>query len=312
MYREKLAILKDFLGQSYVSGSEHLFFCPQCGHHKKKLSVNITKDKFKCWVCDYSGSSIRRLVRRHGKYSHQNSWAKFMPDLDISKFDETFRNSFTTSLEPEQTIDLPPEYKPLASSAASLAARPALKYLRDRGVVKADILKWKMGYCISGDYAGRIVIPSFSVTGDVNYFVGRSYQNNWKKYMNPAIGRNIVFNELYVDWQSDLSIVEGAFDAVVADNAVPILGSSLREDSRLIKNIVENDTPVYIALDPDAEKKAIKLIRKLLMFDIELYKVDIYPYDDVGEMSKAEYKKRKDNATLMTSESVLLKAIATI
>ena len=35
---------------------------------------------------------------------------------------------------------------------------------------------------------------------------------------------------------------------------MPILGSSLREDSRLIKNVVENDTPVYIVLDLTQKK----------------------------------------------------------
>ena len=34
----------------------------------------------------------------------------------------------------------------------------------------------------------------------------------------------------------------------------------------------------------NAEKKALNLIKKLLTFDIELYKVNIAPYSDVGEM----------------------------
>ncbi len=310
MYKEKLAILTDAFGTSYRSGDEHLFFCPKCNHHKKKMSVNIVKDKFKCWVCDYHGSSIRRLVRRYGNYSHQSEWSKFQPDIEISRFEELFFG--VGKEEEEQLLPLPPEYRPLASASLSLAAKPALRYLARRGVTKDDILRWKIGYCATGEYAGRVVVPSFNADGRVNYFVGRSYDNNWKRYMNPPIGRNLVFNELYVDWQSDLSIVEGVFDAVVAGNAVPILGSSLREDSRLIKNVVENDTPVYIALDPDAEKKALRLIKKLLTFDIELYKVDINPYSDVGEMSKEEYQKRKDSAVLMTNDSFLVKAIASI
>lgn len=301
------------MGQSYRSGDEHLFFCPKCNHHKKKMSVNIEKDKFKCWVCDYHGSSIRRLVRRYGNYSHQSEWAKFVPSIDINKFEEAFYSSFASSQPEEaQTTPLPTEFKSLATKSASLAAKPARRYLFERGITMADILRWKIGYCTSGDYEGRVVIPSFNENGNVDYFVGRTYEGNWKKYMNPPVGRNIVFNELYVDWQSDLSIVEGVFDAIVAGNAVPILGSSLREDSRLIRNVVENDTPVYIALDPDAEKKALKLIKKLLMFDIELYKVDIKPYTDVGEMSKQEYQKRKKSATLMTQESFLLRAITSI
>tara|TARA_B100000131_G_scaffold290733_1_gene303745 strand:+ start:1775 stop:2707 length:933 start_codon:yes stop_codon:yes gene_type:complete len=310
VYKEKLTILKDILGESYRSGGEQLFFCPKCNHHKKKMSVNIDKDKFKCWVCDYHGSSVRRLVRRYGNYSHQKKWAHFEPDIEISRFEEVF---FGGEDEEEViTLSLPSEFKSLATVATSLAAKPARRYLMERGITREDILRWKIGYCPSGEYAGRIVIPSFNCDGKVSYFVGRTYDGNWKKYMNPSVKRNIVFNELYVDWQSDLSIVEGVFDAIVAGNAVPILGSSLREDSRLIKNVVENDTPVYIALDPDAEKKALKLIKKLLTFDIELYKVDINPYTDVGEMSKEEYQKRKDSAALMTNDSFLVKAIASI
>ena len=312
MYKEKLKILTDFLGQSYSSGNERLFFCPKCNHHKKKLSVNIDKDKFKCWVCDYHGSSIRRLVRRYGNYSHQSDWSKFVPEMNIDKFEEVFAQSFAVQAEEAQRVALPEEFKPLSAKAPSLAAKPARRYLFERGITMQDILRWKIGYCSSGEYAGRVVVPSFNTNGNVDYFVGRTYEGNWKKYMNPPVGRNIVFNELYVDWQSDLSIVEGVFDAIVAGNAVPILGSSLREDSRLIKNVVENDTPVYIALDPDAEKKALKLIKKLLTFDIELYKVDIRPYTDVGEMSKEEYKKRKESATLMTQDSFLVRAITSI
>ena len=169
-----------------------------------------------------------------------------------------------------------------------------------------------MGYCASGEYSDRIIIPSFNMNGDVDYFVARSYSGNWKKYMNPPASRNIVFNELYVDWESDLSIVEGAFDAVVAGNAVPILGSSLREDSKLIQKVVEHDTPVYIALDPDAEKKAMSLIKRLLSYDVELYKVPIHPYSDVGEMSKEEYLKRKTAAVQMTPQTFLSSMVATI
>ena len=148
--------------------------------------------------------------------------------------------------------------------------------------------------------------------GKVNYFVARTYNGGWKKYMNPPVSRNIVFNELYVDWEDDLSIVEGAFDAITASNAVPILGSSLREDSKLIQKIVEHDTPVYIALDPDAEKKAMTLIKKLLSYDVELYKVCIHPYSDVGEMSKGEYQKRKSESVRMTPQSFLNRIVATI
>ena len=76
--------------------------------------------------------------------------------------------------------------------------------------------------------------------------------------------------------------------------------------SRLFQKIVKNDTPIYIALDPDADKKAMRLIKDLLIYGVELYKVSIGPFSDVGEMTKEEYKKRKDEALPMTEDSYLL------
>ena len=58
-----------------------------------------------------------------------------------------------------------------------------------------------------------------------------------------------------------------------AGNAVPILGSTLRSSSDpLLRKIVWNDTPVYVALDPDAAAKERRIIEMLLRYDIELYK----------------------------------------
>ena len=108
-----------------------------------------------------------------------------------------------------------------------------------------------------------------------------------------AVSKNIVFNELFIDWDSDLTIVEGVFDAIVAGNAIPILGSTISEKSKVFKEIVKNDTPIYLALDADAEKKALFLTKQLLEYGVELYKVEIDPFSDVGEMSKIEFEKRK-------------------
>jgi len=109
-----------------------------------------------------------------------------------------------------------------------------------------------------------------------------------------------------LDWDEDMIVVEGAFDAIVSGpNAVPILGSNLRENSKLFQEIVKHDTPIYIALDPDMEKKAIFLINSLLAYGVELYKVEISPYDDVGEMTKEEFQKRKNQATQFNPENLL-------
>ena len=309
---DKISIIKNVLGNGYHSGGETLFFCPKCKHHKKKLSVNLEKNKFKCWVCDYRGNNIRRLVRRFGSFMDQQAWAKIDNTIEIASFEDVFSTEQEIEENVEQSIALPEEFKSLCSNNLSLAAKPILRFLYERGLTKADIIKWKIGYCPSGEYKNRIIIPSFNEDGDVSYFIARTYGNDWMKYKNPPAHRNIVFNELYVDYEDDLVIVEGAFDAIVAGNAVPILGSSLRDDAKLFQKIVEHDTPVYIALDPDVEAKAMKLIKKMLTFDIEVYKIDIMPYGDVGEMTKREFQKRKSEAQLMTPDTFLERAIFSI
>ena len=126
--------------------------------------------------------------------------------------------------------------------------------------------------------------------------------------MNPPTSKSkIIFNELYIDWNEDLVLTEGVFDAIIAGkNSVPILGSSLKEQSKLFKSIITNSTPVYIALDADAEKKASFLIQNLIKYDAEVYNIDVAPYNDVGEMPKKEFLERKKAARLVSSEDAYL------
>ena len=308
---EKLKILKDILGSYFRSGEEYLFHCKKCGHDKKKLSVNFDKNVFKCWICDYRGNNLFRLVKRYGSFLHRQEWEKYSNTIDISSSLEELL--FTEEEQEEEVVlKLPKEFTSLANRNLPLSALEAKKYLQSRGITQADILRWKIGYCKKGEYKDRIIIPSFNNDGKVNYFVARSYGREWPPYKNPNVSKDIIFNQLYVDFKNDLVLVEGAFDAVKADNAVPILGSSLREDSKLFQEIVKWDTTVYVALDPDAEKKAMKLIKSLLLYGVEVYKVDVTGYKDVGEMTRDEFQKRKREAKQITNEEYLNSAFLSL
>ena len=143
--------------------------------------------------------------------------------------------------------------------------------------------------------------------GYANYFVARTYNGDWRKYLNPSLSKNIIFNHLYIDWDSDIILVEGVFDAIVAGpNAIPLLGSTLREESKLFQEIVKNDASVFLALDKDAEEKSKKIISKLILYDVETYAIDTSGFEDVGEMTKDEFKLRKENATNVATENYLL------
>jgi len=303
--KEAIKILNETLGDyRKTSKEEHYFKCPACNHHKYKLAINLDKNAFHCWICDYRGRSIRRLVRRFGSFVQLQKWDGISNRSDLERFADLF-----VERRPEENktkVELPEEFISLTSNNIPATGIYALRYLEKRGITKADILKWKIGFCFSGEYRNRIIVPSFNENGDCSYFVARSYNGDSYKYKNPPASKDIVFNDLFVDWSNDLILTEGVFDAIVAQNAVPILGSTLRSNAELIRKIVINDTPVYIALDPDATKKENRIIKMLLEYDIELYKIDVSGYEDVGSMSKEVFQERKNNASFIDRDNYLL------
>lgn len=306
MQRRKLEILTSFLGSYQKSGKEYLFACPKCNHHKNKLSINIEKDVYKCWVCDLKGSKIRRLIRRFGPFGKRAEWDALSPvelPADIKEYFEDFFNKEVV----RPIVQLPDEFESLSSSSRSRDHREARQYLYSRGLTDWDILYWKIGVCPRGPYGGRVIIPSFDNNGNVNYFIGRAYKDFVNKYKQPKVNKiDIIFNELMVDWDEDLILVEGIFDAIKSGNAIPILGSTLRVNHKIFQEIVRHDTPVYLALDKDAVKKAFDIIEKLLQYEIEIYHIDTNSLKtDIGDIDKEKFLELKNKAVPMTPTSLL-------
>ena len=302
---EKIKIINDILGSSRKVKNEHLYSCPYCNHHKKKMSVNFAKNYWKCWVCDQRGKNIYRIVRKFGTYDQRQKWLLLDGRLDLTEFDKFFAE--INDEEITQTVSLPEEFVSLCNRNLPMSSKKALDYLKSRGLTKQDILSWKIGYCTGGRYGGRIIIPSYNWSGDANYYIARSFGSHQRRYLNPPVGRDIVFNELYIDWDEDVVLVEGVFDAIIAGpNAIPILGSTLRENSRLFQQIVLNDSPVYLALDNDAEKKRNWIIKSFLRYDIELYLIDTSGCEDVGSMTREEFRKRKEIAIPADLDEILI------
>ena len=309
---EKLSILHNILGKSYKSNDEHLFACPYCGHHKNKFSVNVEKNVYKCWICDARGKNLLRVIRRFGSFSQQEKWKELSgTQQDLGEFDRIFEVEVVVD-QREQIIEMPQGFTTLTVPSNSKPYARAIRYLAERGIGKYDILKWKMGYTTEGQFRNRIIIPSFNRNGDLNYFIARTFSDDYRRYMNPPVSRNIVFNELYVDFEEEVTIVEGVFDAIKAHNAVPILGSTIRETSKLFRKIVNNDTPVLLALDPDAKKKSEYIKSLFLKYGIEVREVEYQDERDIGDMSKDEVSLLSQKAKFVKSYDSLINAISAI
>ncbi len=292
---EKLKLLKNALGRYWSNGAEHLFHCPRCKHHKRKLSINVDKGVFKCWICDYSGTKVSQLIRRHAP-SYYADYRQLEGEVDIAKYDTIFSDNFS---EPPQIIDLPQNFQTLTGKKTKLKKK-ALKYLYRRGFTDRDILTWKIGFCDYGEYQDRVIVPSFDDEGNVNFFVARSYTGDWMKYKNPKVSKDIIFNDLNIDWDKDVILVEGVFDAMKCRNAIPLLGSTLRENSRLFQKICERKSDVYLALDEDAKGKEFAIAKKLREYGIKAMSINVSGYSDIGEMPQEVVEQRKLNASIVS------------
>ena len=152
-----------------------------------------------------------------------------------------------------------------------------------------------LGTVKRGKFRRRVIIPSFDISGDLNYFVARGIDKNiHRKYLNAkALKRSIIFNEMYLDFNSEILITEGPFDVMKSvKNTTCLLGSGLSERSALFCKIIAHRTPVVLALDFDMKKKEQEWAKLLFSYGCDVKILDLGKKSDVGEMSKKELQDR--------------------
>jgi DNA primase len=270
-----LGFIENVLGKSHKRAREnYAFTCPKCNHHKPKLEINFhTNEKgenpFECWVCGFKGRTIKSLLKQLQVPSAQaHEILKY-----IGKGEERF-------YAPVKAVELPKEFQAVyTASTTSIIANKVRKYLYNRGFTDKDFLKYNIGYCTTGEYQGRIIVPSYDENNQLNFFVARTFEDAYHKYRNPEASKDIIGFENLINWNMPIVLVEGVFDAIaVKRNAVPILGKSI--SSNLLKKIVSSRVEdIYIALDKDAFKKALQYTEQFLNMGKRVYLVDMQDKD---------------------------------
>jgi DNA primase len=253
--QEVINILNDTLGiGTSMKNDEQAHHCPFCHHHKKKLQINLKTQQWHCWVCDAKGKRIQRLLKRLNVNTHK-----------LKKIYEIYGDDYlvySNETEDEKIeLRLPSEFKSLLKvpdGKIITAYKQALKYAKDRGITKEDITRYNIGYCDSGMYSNRIIIPSYDMDNRLNYFIARSVFAEEKfKYKNPPVSKNVIMFENQINWNEPITLVEGVFDAIaVKRNSIPILGKFVPKklNEAIFKNGVKS---INILLDEDAQGQAL-------------------------------------------------------
>lgn len=265
-----IALLESVLGKGKINSNDNVAFCcPFCHTNKKKLEVNVSSQRWHCWVCNAGGYKIAILLRKLNV--QRDKISKMLQLLE----DVEFKPTTTTTDTP--VLQLPEGYTPLwILNKKSPDYRNAVHYLAGRGIDIYDILKYKIGYCNKGPYSGKIIIPSYDANGSLNYFVARAYyeEDKWK-HKNPPASKDIVGFELHINWDMPTVLVEGAFDAItIKRNAIPLFGKTISDT--LKKRIVDKGVKsIYICLDQDAKKQALEAAEYFMANGLEVYFVDL-------------------------------------
>ena len=252
--QQVINILDDVLGPgTSMKGDEQAHYCPFCHHHKKKLQINLQTQKWHCWVCDSKGKRIQSLLRRLHVDSHK-----------LKKIYEIYGDDYvvySNNTEDEKVeLRLPNEFRSLLEEPKGLnpTFRKVKEYARKRGITRQDIIRYNIGYCDSGHYANRIIIPSYDSDNRLNYFIARSVFDEEKfKYKNPPVSKNVIMFENQINWQEPITLVEGVFDAMaVKRNAIPLLGKFIPKtlNDTIYKKEVKS---INILLDEDAQDQAL-------------------------------------------------------
>jgi len=270
-YTFLLGSIENILGKSNKRARDnYAFHCPFCNHRKPKLEINMHtteegKNFWECWVCQTRGQSIRSLLKQLNTPKDKASEIlKYLPKGSYKEY---------TGLS---IVEIPKEFQPLyLASSESYVANMVKKYLYERGLNDNDFIKYGVGYATTGAYGGRVIIPSYSESNQLNFFVARTYDGNYFKYKNPETSKDIIFFENLINWNQPIILCEGVFDAMsIRRNAVPILGKSI--STSLYKKIITSKVKdIYVALDTDARDRALEIGEKFLNQGKRVFLVDL-------------------------------------
>jgi hypothetical protein len=309
-FTSKISFVRSAFGEITVArdGVNVATKCPKCkSPGKRKFSINLENWSCHCWVCGIKGKTPYRILSQHVGESTAREFSERFLNIKISADVEEIK---------EKPVELPAGFTPLCLELNSRDPdiRDCISYLKSRGLYERDLWYFKIGSSKIGKFRRRIIIPSFDSEGELNYFSARTIDDSRYKYINSrAKKREIIFNEINIDWKKEITIVEGPFDLFKCNsNSTCLLGSVLSKRSYLFKKIVANQSPVLLGLDLDMKEKTLKIADLLSEYGCEVRILSMGKFNDVGEMSKNDFNDLKEISLKWTRQRSLMEKIASI
>lgn len=312
------SIVEKYLGQSQGKQQDNdLYFCPKCQWKNPRLSVDYDNNQFHCWYCHWGSKSLSTILYElKADQSDIQEYKQIVGEAYNLKKSQVSITSLKDNLEQKlfknnneeyiKIVTIPDGFFPIRSFIKHPMYSRAVDYLNIRGVSTYEICLYDIHY---NPQQNHLLFPSYSKTGNLNFYVIRSAStvNKWYEKCKSVKSSKIVFYENMLNFKMPITITEGIFDAIkVGFNTVPILGTYISKG--LIENIVINQTPkVTIYLDSDALSSSIKYALYLKKYIEDIYIVLPTEYKDAGSMSRNQITDllNSENVVKLTNDVVL-------
>lgn len=256
-------------------GEEHICDCPFCGK-RMKLYVNAETGLFICYSCEESGALPHLIMELEGvSYRHAIDRITRAAGAQLSLSVEAMRKKRRRRQERKEARAvkrrrirarerevLPPEYRPIWNAERGTQLRVA--YLEEtRGFSTATSRRFRLGVCMEGDYAGRVVFPVIE-HGRIVTFQARAMGDWEPKYMNPGDVEKgeYVYGLDLVAGDPEPIVVEGPTDVVSCFQkgirmCAPLGKTMTRRQLRKLRD--GGAKRLCVLLDGSATKEAMKV-----------------------------------------------------
>lgn len=296
--KERFQILREMLGspandKSPIDRNNNATFpCLFCHHRKPKMTINLDTEVYNCWVCEVRGMGLENMFKKLNIKLPSTYKRFFKSNVKKKDIDNLFPSLNKVEKKSEIVVNIPSGYRPLYVNKNNSFYLGGAKYLIKRGLSEQDFIKYDIHYSPS---ERRVLFPSYNYEKKLNYYLSRAIYDTDFRYKNAKISKDdIIFNEHLVDWDDEIYVVEGVFDAIISNkNAIPLLGSYISENSYLMHRLLQHKKKVVFALDPDAKLKMFKCMEKLKSFGVDVSYVKWEGDErDIAEMGSTEFDKK--------------------
>lgn len=289
--QEHLALLKQYFGDYEQHGHDYYFYCPNmCHKYKKKLSVDLEKGKYHCWICGYGGSNLYWLFL---KFFPENAafWKRVFNE-QVEKenyFNRPKLNDKDKQLLEEKNIQWAlSKYSVLACDVWKNLPSEILQYFKRKKITRDSAFLWNIR--IDPQERNCVLVPSFDLKFKVDYYSIRNFsERSGFKFSRPSCTFDW-FNSFWWNNSKEIVLVENVFDAMrfPISGVMPVLGRRVNKLGRFASFCRERKIKIKIFFDTDALKDAIDAYYFFVSESVQVYIVKNVFGKDLDDLDGVE------------------------